>query len=39
MILNESLRITQYVGFTIVILIELLMVIFDTKNQVQSSEN
>ena len=39
MILNESLRITQYVGFAIVILIGISQVIFDTKNQVQSSEN
>ena len=39
MILNESLRITQYVGFAIVLLIGIAQVIFDTKNQVQSSEN
>ena len=39
MILNESLRISQYVGFTIVLLIGIAQVIFDTKNQVQSPEN
>ena len=39
MILNESLRISQYVGFAIVLLIGIAQVIFDTKNQVQSSEN
>ena len=39
MILNESLRVSQYVGFAIVILIGIAQVIFDTKNQVQSSEN
>ncbi len=39
MILNESLRISQYVGFVIVILIGITQVIFDTKNQVQSPEN
>ena len=38
-ILNESLRISQYVGFAIVLLIGIAQVIFDTKNQVQSSEN
>ena len=37
--LNESLRISQYVGFAIVILIGIAQVIFDTKNQVQSLEN
>ena len=39
MILNESLRVSQYVGFAIVLLIGIAQVIFDTKNQVQSSEN
>ena len=39
MILNESLRISQYVGFAIVLLIGIAQVIFDTKNQVQSEEN
>ena len=39
MILNESLRISQYVGFAIVLLIGIAQVIFDTKNQVQPSEN
>ena len=39
MILNESLRVSQYVGFAIVLLIGITQVIFDTKNQVQSSEN
>ena len=39
MILNESLRVSQYVGFVIVLLIGIAQVIFDTKNQVQSSEN
>ena len=39
MILNESLRITQYFGFAIVLLIGIAQVIFDTKNQVQPSEN
>ena len=38
-ILNESLRISQYVGFAIVLLIGIAQVIFDTKNQVQSLEN
>ena len=37
MILNESLRVSQYVGFAIVLLIGITQVIFDTKNQVQSS--
>jgi drug/metabolite transporter (DMT)-like permease len=39
MILNESLRVSQYVGFAIVLLIGIAQVIFDTKNQAQSSEN
>tara|TARA_B000000475_G_scaffold64185_1_gene51331 strand:+ start:171 stop:1025 length:855 start_codon:yes stop_codon:yes gene_type:complete len=39
MILNESLRVSQYVGFAIVLLIGIAQVIFDTKNQVQSPEN
>ena len=39
MILNESLRVSQYVGFAIVLIIGIVQVIFDTKNQVQSSEN
>ena len=39
MILNESLRISQYVGFATVLLIGIAQVIFDTKNQVQSPEN
>ncbi len=39
MILNESLRVSQYVGFAIVLFIGIAQVIFDTKNQVQSSEN
>ena len=39
MILNESLRASQYVGFAIVLLIGITQVIFDTKSQVQSSEN
>ena len=39
LILNESLRISQYVGFAIVLLIGIAQVIFDTKNQVQPSEN
>ena len=39
MILNESLRISQYVGFVIVLLIGIAQVIFDTKNQVYSPEN
>ena len=38
-ILNESLRVTQYVGFTIVLLIGIAQVILDTKNRVQSYEN
>ncbi|RPH16223.1 MAG: DMT family transporter [Acidimicrobiaceae bacterium TMED210] len=38
-ILNESLRISQYVGFAIVLLIGIVQVIFDTKNQVQFPEN
>ena len=38
-ILNESLRVTQYVGFTIVLLIGITQVILDTKNRVQSYEN
>ena len=37
MILNESLRISQYIGFAIVLLIGITQVIIDTKNQVQSS--
>ena len=36
MILNESLRISQYIGFSIVLLIGIAQVIIDTKNQVQS---
>ena len=39
LILNESLRISQYVGFAIVLFIGIAQVIFDTKNQVQPSEN
>ena len=39
MILNESLRISQYIGFAIVLLIGIAQVIFDTKNQVYSPEN
>jgi Predicted permease, DMT superfamily len=39
MILNESLRVSQYVGFTIVLLVGIAQVIFDTKNQDQSPEN
>jgi drug/metabolite transporter (DMT)-like permease len=39
MILNESLRTFQYVGFGIVLLVGIAQVIFDTKNQAQSSEN
>ena len=39
LILNEWLRISQYVGFAIVLLIGIAQVIFDTKNQVQSPEN
>ena len=37
MILNESLRISQYIGFAIVLLIGITQVIIDTKSQVQSS--
>ena len=33
MILNESLRISQYIGFAIVLLIGIVQVIIDTKNQ------
>ncbi len=36
MILNESLRISQYIGFAIVLFIGIIQVIMDTKNQVQS---
>ena len=36
MILNESLRISQYIGFAIVLLIGIVQVIIDTKNQVQA---
>ena len=39
MILNESLRVSQYVGFAIVLLVGTAQVIFDTKNQDQSPEN
>ena len=39
LILNESLRISQCVGFAIVLFIGIAQVIFDTKNQVQPSEN
>ena len=36
MILNESLRISQYIGFAIVLLIGIVQVIIDTKNQAQA---
>ncbi len=36
MILNESLRISQYIGFAIVLLIGIAQVIIDTKNQAQA---
>ena len=36
MILNESLRISQYIGFAIVLLIGIVQVIIDTKNQAQT---
>ena len=36
MILNESLRISQYIGFAIVLFIGIIQVIMDTKNQAQS---
>ena len=39
MILNESLRISQYIGFAIVLFIGIIQVIMDTKNQVQSFWN
>ena len=39
LILNESLRISQYFGFAIVLFIGIAQVIFDTKNQVQPSQN
>ena len=39
LILNESLRISQYVGFAIVLFIGIAQVIFDTKDQVQPSQN
>lgn len=38
MILNESLRISQYIGFGIVLFIGIAQVVIDTKNQVQSPE-
>ena len=38
MILNESLRTSQYVGFAVVLFIGIAQVVIDTKNQVQSSE-
>ena len=36
MILNESLRVSQYIGFAIVLLIGIVQVIIDTKNQAQA---
>jgi len=36
MILNESLGISQYIGFAIVLLIGIVQVIIDTKNQAQA---
>ena len=39
LILNESLRISQYIGFAIVLIIGITQVIIDTKSQVQSPEN
>ena len=39
MILNESLRISQYIGFAIVLLIGIVQVIIDTKNQAQAFQN
>lgn len=38
MILNESLRTSQYVGFAVVLFIGIAQVVIDTKNQVQSPE-
>ena len=38
MILNESLRTPQYVGFAVVLFIGIAQVVIDTKNQVQSPE-
>ena len=37
-ILNESLRTSQYVGFAVVLFIGIAQVVIDTKNQVQSPE-
>jgi len=39
MILNESLKISQYIGFGIVLLIGISQVVIDAKNLVQSPEN
>ena len=39
MILNESLRISQYFGFGIVLLVGITQVFIDTKNQAQPLEN
>ena len=39
MILNESLKISQYIGFAIVLLIGIAQIVIDTKNPVQSPEN
>ena len=36
MILNESLRISQYIGFAMVLVIGIVQVIIDTKNQAQA---
>jgi len=38
MILNESLRTSQYVGFAVVLFTGIAQVVIDTKNQVQSPE-
>ena len=38
MILNESLRTSQYVGFAVVLFIGIAQVVIDTKNHVQSPE-
>ena len=38
MILNESLRTSQYVGFAVVLFIGIAQVVIDTKNQAQSPE-
>jgi drug/metabolite transporter (DMT)-like permease len=38
-ILNESLRSSQYIGFGIVLIVGITQVFTDTKNQVQPLEN